>query len=431
MIAVLGGGIAGISAGYHLSLENIENKVYEARSSWGGLLDNFTIGEGFLFDYFVHLSFTDTEYVKDLFAKSTPFIKHYPESINYYKGQWLKHPAQNNLSPLSTEEKVKIIVDFINKPGFESFENYEQWLVAQFGEYFAQNFPMKYTRKYWTREARDMDVDWVNKRFSLPPLNNLLEGAFEQQETNFYYAKEMRYPESGGFKSFMNVIAEGTDIEVNKKAVSVDLKAKRIDFEDGSFCHFENLFSSIPLDQLIKIMKDVPSDVREAAAKLNASSGQLVSLGFNRPDVPPKLWMYIYDEEIEPARAYSPSIKSPNNVPAGMSSLQFETYFSKFRPKRIEGYNLVEHIVEKGEEMKLWSADEVVVSDYREVKYANVVYDLDRASNLKIVNAYLDDMGVNRCGRFGEWEYFWSDQSLMSAKNAVEKFVHSHALVND
>lgn len=39
--------------------------------------------------------------------------------------------------------------------------------------------------------------------------------------------------------------------------------------------------------------------------------------------------MYIYDEDIKSARINSPSIKSPNNVPEGCSSMQFEIYHPK------------------------------------------------------------------------------------------------------
>ncbi|HHX66869.1 MAG TPA: NAD(P)-binding protein [Gallicola sp.] len=423
MVTILGAGIAGISAGYHLSLLDHENIIYESRSSWGGLLDNFSIGEGFLFDYFVHLSLTENEYVKDLFSKSTSFINHRPESVNYYKGVWLKHPAQNNLAPLSSDEKVKIIMDFIKKPEFQKHNNYEDWLLAQFGEYFATNFPLKYTLKYWTTEAKKLTTDWVGSRFSLPPIEDLLKGSFEEQSKNFYYAKEMRYPEKGGFKSFLNFMVKELNIQVNKKAVLIDTKAKRIEFSDGSSKYYDKLISSIPLPVLIDIVQDVPEIVRIAASKLIATSGQLVSLGFNRPDISPKMWFYIYDEDIEPARAYSPSIKSPNNAPHDKSSLQFETYYSKLRPKRVNGDNLVEHIIEKGEIMKLWSKNDIVVSDYREVEYANVIFDSNRKKNLEIVRSYLIDQEIYTCGRFGEWEYFWTDQSLMSGKQAVENLI--------
>jgi protoporphyrinogen oxidase len=423
MIAILGGGISGISSGYHLSIKNQDSIVYESRQSWGGLLDNFTIGEGFLFDYFVHLSLTENNYVKDLFAKSTPFFKHNPESVNYYKGYWLKHPAQNNLAPLAAEEKVKIIIDFINRPHIEQINNYEEWLLAQYGHYFSSNFPSVYTLKYWTTEASKLTTDWVGNRFSLPPIENLLKGAFNEQDENFYYAKEMRYPQKGGFKSFLNYMVQNVNIQLNKKAILIDLKKKKIYFSDDSEIQYEKLISSIPLPELIKIIKDAPNKVKNAASKLNSTSGQLVSLGFNRPNVSPKMWFYIYDIDIEPARAYSPSIKSPNNAPLNKSSLQFETYYSNYRPKRMNGDNLIEHIIRKGESMNLFSKKDIEVCDYREVKYANVIFDKERIRNLEIVKLYLKDNEIYTCGRFGEWEYYWTDQSLISGKKTADEIL--------
>lgn len=420
MIAILGGGISSISAGYHLALKGIENTVFEKKTNWGGLCDNFTVGNGFRFDYFIHLSFSKSDYVKELFAKSADYITHNPISTNFYNGYWLKHPAQNNLAPLSVSEKVKIITDFINKPNGEKPQNYKEWLKLQFGEYFSRNFPEIYTEKYWTVKAEQLTIDWLGGRFSLPPLDALLKGAFEEQDENFYYAQEMRYPKQGGYKSFLNLMANNTAIKTNKEIVLIDLKNKHIDFSDNTTVHYEKLVSSLPLPELIKLIKDAPLHVLEASQKLLCTSGQLISLGFNRPDVPKNIWFYIYDQDILPARAYSPSIKSPDNVPNGKSSLQFETYFSKYAPKKLSGDSLIEHVIEKGEKMKLWSVNDIEVSDYKEVEYANVVFDFDRKKNVSIIHEYLDKNNIFYIGRFGEWDYLWSDQSLLSGKKIAE-----------
>jgi protoporphyrinogen oxidase len=55
MNLILGGGIADISTAYHLQKAGYTYKLLEKNNSWGGLCDNFTIN-GFLFDYFAHLS---------------------------------------------------------------------------------------------------------------------------------------------------------------------------------------------------------------------------------------------------------------------------------------------------------------------------------------------------------------------------------------
>lgn len=417
MVTILGAGIAGISAAYHLAKKGKEAVIYEKRSNWGGLCDNFSIGAGFRFDYFIHLSFTNSDYVKQLFQESSEYISHNPVSSNYYKGYWLKHPAQNNLVPLSTDEKVKIISDFVQRDDNLEVKNYKDWLRRQFGNYFSQNFPEPYTLKYWTREADKLDTDWLGGRFSLPPLNNVLKGAFEIQDENFYYAKEMRYPKTGGYKSFLNQMASQCHIETSKEIVEIDLRTKKILFKDNSEQFYESVISTLPLPELIKCIKDVPKQVKEASEKLLATSGQLVSLGFKRPDIAKHIWFYIYDQDIVPARAYSPSIKSPDNVPEGKSSLQFESYFSKHSPKKYSNGNLIEHIANKGVKMGLWNIEDIEVSEYREVKYANVVYDLDRAKNVAIVHDYLSKNNIHIAGRFGEWAYLWSDQSLLSGKN--------------
>ena len=414
MIVILGAGIAGIAAGYHLSQRGIEHTIFEKNSSWGGLCDNFSIGEGFLFDKFVHLSFTKSEVVKDLFHKNTAFYSHKPESSNYYKNLWLKHPVQNNLAPLSIEEKVRIIEDFVAKPTLNTIQNYEDWLLVQFGMYFKEHFPERYTYKYWTLPSKDLTTDWLGGRISIPSLKILLRGAFEVQEENFYYAQEMCYPEQGGYKSFLNTMATNTSIRIQKEVTLIDPIYRRITFVDGSETNYEKLISSLPLPEIVKIIKDAPKKILEAGEGLLATSGQLVSIGFNRPDIPKHLWFYIYDEDILPARAYSPSLKSPYNVPEGKSSLQFETYFSKKKPKQLSRDSLITHIIEKGIQMNLWESNDIEVADYREEKYANVVFDFNRKKNVALIQDFLNSLGIISIGRFGEWDYFWSDQSLLS-----------------
>ena len=111
---VLGAGISGIAAAYELNQNNLDSLILERNKSWGGLLDNFSI-DGFRFDKFIHLSFAKDDYVNNIFYK-TPYIKHKPLSYNYYKGLWLKHPAQNNLYPLDRSEKDLILHDFKKRP---------------------------------------------------------------------------------------------------------------------------------------------------------------------------------------------------------------------------------------------------------------------------------------------------------------------------
>lgn len=85
----------------------------EKRDTYGGLCDNFMIDD-FRFDRFVHLLFTKDEQVRSFFDQ-TEYLSHTLNPQNYYHGIWIKHPAQNNLFPLSYNEKKKIIDDIKNR----------------------------------------------------------------------------------------------------------------------------------------------------------------------------------------------------------------------------------------------------------------------------------------------------------------------------
>ena len=327
-IIILGSGIAGISAGYHLSKNGNKLIIFEKNDDWGGLCANFSI-DGFRFDKFVHFSFADDSYIKELFESSSPLYDHPSLSYNYYKGCWLKHPAQNNLAPLSSDEKVKIINDFVSRPqkSVDEIRSYDEWLRCQFGNYFAENFPFRYTRKYWGVEAKELETKWAGIRIHSPDLEQVLKGSYETQKENYYYTNFMRYPKKGGFRSILDKCRKGLDIRFNKEVVRIDTKSKIVYFSDNTTQSYDRLISSLPLPDIAKMIDDAPANVLNAAASLRHTSGYMVSLGFKRPDVAKYLWFYIYDEDILSSRVYSPSLKSPDNAPKGCSSLQAEIFF--------------------------------------------------------------------------------------------------------
>ncbi len=422
---ILGAGISGIGAAYELKKNKLDSIVFEKNNNWGGLLDNFTI-DGFRFDKFVHFSFAKDEYVNEIFFK-TPLIKHDPLSSNYYKGYWLKHPAQNNLFPLSKEEQNKIIEDFKNKKEIldvQEIRNYEEWLRIQYGDYFAENFPMIYTEKYWTVNARELETKWVGSRMYKPSLDEIENGCKTDETPNTYYTKEMRYPKKGGYKTFLNPMVEHLDIRTNSLVREIDFKSKRMILSDNSEYYFDNLISSIPLPEICKLIKDIPLEVLEASNKLNYTSGYLVSLGFNIPDVMNKLWFYIYDKNIITSRVYSPSMKSPDNAPKGTSSLQAEIYYNKGKKINKSDQEILDETISDFIRMGLFKKEDLIVKDIRTEKYANVIFDHNIYENRRIVLNYLKKNNLISIGRFGEWEYFWSDQSLLSGKNGALSLIN-------
>lgn len=411
---ILGAGIAGISAACHLKQKGENSVIFEKDNDWGGLCGFFEI-DGFRFDRFVHFTFAKDEKIAELFAKSSPLYAHPPVSYNYWRGCWLKHPAQNNLAPLPIEEKVKIIDSFVNRPRKDVAEisDYAEWLRVQYGDYFAENFPFAYTRKYWGVEAKQLETKWVGNRLHVSPLPEVLRGAFAEQQENFYYTKFMNYPKKGGFRSIMNECRKGLDIRLNKKAMRIDTAAKQVEFADGTVENYDNLISSLPLPEIIKMISNVPENVQNAAKQLRWTCGYQVSLGFNRPDVAKYLWFYIYDEDVPPARVYSPNLKSPDNAPKGCSSLQAEVFFAN-DAKIADKDEILRQTVSKLKEICQFKDSDVVVKDIRFEPYANIIFTPEIYESRKVVREWLQAQGIKTIGRFGEWDYLWSHQAFES-----------------
>jgi hypothetical protein len=55
------------------------------------------------------------------------------------------------------------------------------------------------------------------------------------------------------------------------------------------------------------------------------------------------------------------------------------------------------------------------------LRYANIIFDLERAEAVKTVHAYLDEVGICYAGRYGEWGYMWTDESFISGERAAER----------
>jgi protoporphyrinogen oxidase len=418
---ILGAGISGLGASYALTEKGEKCIVFEKDDTYGGLCGNFSI-DGFRFDRFVHFTFSKNEKVNEIFNASSPEIYHHlPVAYNVYKGIWIKHPAQNNLFPLSEEEKELIIKDFLARKSADNtpINNYEDWLRLQFGDYFAEHFPMVYTRKYWMKEARELRTEWVGQRVYQPSVDEVIAGSKTAETPNTYYAKEMRYPKTGGYKQFLKVLAENADIRYNKEVIEIDTQSKKVLFSDGASVEYCRLISSLPLPEMVKIVKNTPDEVIEAASKLECTCGYHVSIALKTKRIPPYLWWYIYDEDNLSARVHSPSMKSPDNAPEGCSSLQMEVYCKQGEYTEEE---IKERTVGKLISLGFIKEDDILFVHLGYEKYANVIFTEPIYEARKIVRDYLASVGIETIGRFGEWDYLWSDQSLLSGLK-IDKYV--------
>jgi protoporphyrinogen oxidase len=429
-VTIIGAGMAGFGASHRLKTENVESAIYEKNFYHGGNAASFNYDSGFIFDTGPHISFTQVKRLQELFAES---VNQEYEIIqarvnNYWQGHWIKHPAQCNLYGLPEKLVVDIIRDFVSKQDdVRRINNYADWLTASYGKTFAETFPMKYGLKFHTTSSDNMSIDWLGPRMYRPTLEELLHGALSPNTSDVHYVDYFRYPSHNGFVSYFNHFLNQTEIKQGYSVNSVDIRKKEIRFSNGALVPYNHLISSIPLPDLIPLIIGAPDDVKGAAQKLACTTCVLVNIGINREDISDAHWTYFYDEEIFFTRLSFPHMLSPHNVPLGTGSIQAEVYYShKYRPLDRTPEDCIQPVVSDLEKCGLiHSDDRILFSNAMVMPYANVIFDLERAEALAIVHGYLDDIGIAYCGRYGDWDYIWTDQSFMSGEKAAQTILDS------
>jgi len=428
---VIGTGMAGYGAAHRLTEAGVRPVLFDKKPHWGGHTASFLYENKYTFDEGPHVSFTKHERLQKLFADT---VDQKYETLNtkvnnYWRGHWIKHPAQVNLYGLPTDLVVNVLKDFVaaQQKQHGPIENYEQWLRASFGDTFAETFPMQYTIKYHTTEAKNKSLDWIGPRLYQAKLEEVLRGALQPASVDVHYISGFRYPSHGGFASYLKPFMDAADVRLSHKLAAIDPKRKEVTFANGASIEYKKLVSSVPLPDLIPTIRETPKDVLEAAARLACTEVVIVNLVVDRPDLIDAHWTYIYDQDVFFTRLSTPHLQSPNNVPPGCGSIQAECYYSrKYRPLDRKPEECIEPTIRDLKRIGiLREDDQILFRNVMHIEYANVIFDLERAAALDIVHRYLDDLGIAYCGRYGDWAYIWTDESFMSGEQAAEKVLAS------
>lgn len=425
-VVIIGSGMAGFGAASRLHADGIRPVVYDRNNYYGGHTASFRDPTGFLFDLGPHISFTKDARIQDLLASH---VDQQYEALqvkldNYWRGLRLTHPVQLHLNGLPHELVVEIITDFVkvHEAPEKPVANYEEWLIASYGRRFAELFPMQYTRKYHLTTAANMSTEWLGPRMYRPSLQELLRGALAPWKPEVHYITHFRYPKQGGFLSYLRPFPQVADIRLQHEAVSIDPKARGVRFSNGTAIAYDKLVSSIALPALLPMIAGAPADVVSAARRLACSTCVLVNVGVDRADLSEGQITYIYDEDICFTRLSFPHMLSVTNAPPGCGSIQAEVYYSdKYRPLDTQPDVLIDRVIADLRRCgTLRDSDRVLYRGAKVVRYANVIFDLERAAALETVHGYLNDIGIHYCGRYGDWGYMWTDESFISGERAAD-----------
>lgn len=432
--AILGGGLTGITLA-RLLVEKGENViVLEKEPIYGGLCRSLS-DSGFTFDIGgSHIIFSRDTEVLDLMRGALDENrqeKHRNTKI-FYKDRYVKYPFENGLYQLPKDDLFFCINEFIKtliaveKGEIKPPENFREWILYTFGKGIADLYMIPYNEKIWKYPADKMSMHWVDGRIPRPPVEDVIKSAIVIETEGYTHQAVFSYPRTGGIEALVRAIAKPIERRINTDFMVTSIKRKKNEFiiSDGDTnITVDRCISTIPLQELLKCLDNVPAGVKRACADLKYNSIACIFLGI-KGKVPDISWLYVPDKNIGFFNRVSfPSNYSPEVAPPGHSSILIEiTYHKGDEVSSMQDKEIIDHTITALKNMKIiQDIEDVVYSKIERQKYAYVIYDLDYLRNIAVVKDFCKETGISLVGRFAEFEYLNMDGCIRNAMDFVRK----------
>ncbi len=430
MILIIGAGLAGLSTAYHLKSKD-DYQICEREREAGGLCRSYE-KSGFIFDYTGHLLHLRDEYTRELVEKLLPgSLKTLNRRASIFsQGVLTPYPFQANLYSLPKEVVKDCLVGFIEAEikrasnhtrDLAEKGSFKDWIITTFGTGIARHFMVPYNEKLWKRDLSSLSSDWVDWSIPIPSVDEVIGGALGLENQKMGYNAQFLYPERGGIgvlpQSFLPHL---NTVSYNRALTAINLQEKRAWFSDDSCMQYDYLVSTLPLPELIRMIRDVPPGVAEMGKELKHLSVLDINLGISGDCLPDQHWIYFPELHLPFYRAGFYSHFSPASAPARKASLYVEISYLPHTP--LDRNPIIEAAYSGLEACGLIKGrDQIVVEDVVDIPYAYVIFDDHRVKILPELVSYLKKHDVFTIGRYGSWDYLSMEDTLLQGKAVAEE----------
>ncbi len=416
-ILIVGAGITGLSVGYHL--RGIEFEIFEKEGGAGGLARSKKVGD-FNLDFGGHFIHGKDQYflgiLRSFFGES--LRKWERKAFILKDGKLIPYPFQANLSLLPQHEKFKCVRDFIESTFRKKRKpsNFKEWLEANFGEGICNSFLFPYNSKFWIYPLESLSYEWCEWGIPVPSWEDVLRSSLGEIIKGLGYNPVIYYPE-GGIGEFPLKIMESFKDKVvfNNEIKSIDINKKVLIFKDGKDYEFDILVSTIPLIELVRITKGLPSSIVKKSSRLRFISvvvANAILQGRNFENIDwiyiPEKWTPFYRIGFYPKRKDSiiPIFSEISVLPD--SKIQENSI-------HLELYALLRklNLIEKKEDIEYFETIKI--------PYAYVIFDKYRKRNLNYILSFFEKNNIISTGRYGSWDYLSMEKAFLLGKEIAER----------
>jgi protoporphyrinogen oxidase len=432
-IAILGGGLTGLTLGYLLSDSDIDFEILEANNECGGLMRT-RIQEGFTFDRSgSHILFSKKPAVLDFMLSllGDNKQKNRRNTKILYKNCLVKYPFENGLSCLSKEENFECLYSFLKNlldksaGTLEKPDNLEDWFYYTFGLGIAQKYLIPYNEKIWKYPPSKLGLDWV-ERIPDPPVENIIKSSLGIETDGYLHQIDFYYPKKGGIQAIIKALEEKVGASIKIFEVKKIVKRQGWVVSNGKEERvYDKVISTIPLQELVEAI-NAPLQVKKAAKALKYNSLIAVELGLNKK-VSDLSWLYVPDMSVLTHRISFPSNYSYLVVPPNKSALVAEiTCNEDDKTWVLPDEEITSRIILELEKLGIINKEDICFSAVDRSRYAYIVNDVNYRHKLKIVKNYLTGLGIDVIGRFAEFEYLNMDNCIEHVLTYFNTFKLKH-----
>ena len=442
-VVIIGGGPAGLTAGYELTKHNIQPVVLEQYDKVGGLArtENY---KDYHFDMGGHRFFTKSEPVNQMWHEvlGNEFLRRPRLSRIYYQDKFFFYPLKtwNALSGLGLWQAILIVLSFLRWQVFpyKKEETLEQWVTNRFGKRLFEIFFKTYTEKVWGVPCSELKAEWAAQRIKNLSLKSALTSMIVKPgESITTLIEEFHYPRFGPGMLWTEVKKQiekrDGKVLLNSPVTRIHRTGNCVDYvvistnESGEqLITGTDFISSMPISEFIKRLDPVPAEVLEAAHQLSYRDFLTVCLIINKTELFPDNWIYVHSPDVRVGRIQNFKNWSSDMVPdRSTTSLGLEYFCTEGDDLwKMSDTDLIELGRRELERIELAEARDIVDGCVFRVPKAYPIYDADYAGYLQIVRDFVDGLeNFQTIGRNGLHRYNNQDHSMITGMLAVRNLM--------
>ncbi len=422
-VIILGAGLTGLSAAYHLDAQGIEYTIFEKSDRAGGLLKS-AYDAGYTFDHtghFLHVSDEGFKIFLDQTIGLSSFDIIQRRSGIFSHNALTQYPFQMNLHGLPTAVIAECIEGFVKRHRqTKDPQTFYAWVLKHFGHGFGKHFFFSYNKKILAYNLKKVHPAWTGRFVPSTTLHDIIEGCFDKKErSGIGYNSSFYYPKQGGIESIVKGITHKITQPIKSlhDVSAIDPTARIVYFTNGHSETYKTLVSTLPLNRLLAILKAPSSTTfNQAAQYLIHNSVVNINLGFNTIIPVDKHWIYFPEEEYPFYRLGFWHNVSKSLVPANHTAVygEFSYIADRTKPDRVK--KLIDQTTSKILDFLQLSDQHKTVEKILHLEHAYVIYDTWRENHLQTLLSSLTAFNIHSIGRYGAWKYSSMQEAYQDGK---------------